>query len=269
VLSLLVVAGRSSADDVEREELLKQMRDLAKRTEVKLTDAAQPAALVENPIFRYDDQPRRFIDATIWAWTDGGRPVAFQKIEAIEAGDAAIPMWQYCLASLTPEKLSVKWHTGRQFHAKAAGVSFSPPAKAPDVAEGNTQRKRQARELVRNFSARIVTDRRSLAYQEMRLLTTPLFDYVDPQTKQYLGSVFGFSTNGTNPDLLLVIEVRGKDSAAAWNFAPARMTTGGVTLKLHDEKVWECKSADDRELPLMTWTFFTLPRDRLVAGGQP
>jgi hypothetical protein len=105
-----------------------------------------------------------------------------------------------------------------------------------------------------------VTNPSSNNRQEMRLLTTPLFEYTAPGTKEFWGAVFGFSTNGTNPDLLVLIEPRGESEKAAWHFAPARMTTGAVTLKYRDAKVWECQSADSQELPLLTWTFFTQPR---------
>jgi hypothetical protein len=268
-LSLAAAYVPRASAQAEKAALLEQMTALAKETTVTVADAAQPATLVEKPIFRYSDQPRRFIDATMWAWTEGGRPVAFQKIEAIEFGDAARPdsHWQYCLASLSTRNVTVKW-TGREFRTKRPGVEFRPLEGAPDVAAGAAQRKRQARDLARSFSARIVTDPVSNIGQEMRLLTTPLFEYADPRTKEFLGAVYGFSTNGTNPDLLIVIEARDAEGKLAWHYAPARMTSGGVTLKYQDAKVWDCVSADDRELPLMTWTFFNTRRVPPAAGDK-
>ena len=263
------IAPRASGQEQQKARLLEQMTALAKETHVSVADAEKPAQLVEKPIFRYSDQPRRFIDATMWAWTEAGRPVAFQKIEAIEYGDAGRPaaLWQYCLASLSTRNVTVKW-TGREFRTRSPGIEFRPLEGAPDVSVGG-QRKRQARELARNFTARIVTDPVNKIDQEMRLLTTPLFEYVDPRTKEFLGAVYGHSTNGTNPDLLIVIEARGSEGKLAWHYGPARMTTGGITLKYNGEKVWDCVSADDRELPLMTWTFFTTPREPLLAKEAP
>jgi hypothetical protein len=270
VLGLLAAAAAERASAQAEKALLEQMTALAKETTMTVADAEQPAMLVEKPIFRYSDQPRRFIDATMWAWTEGGRPVAFQKIEAIEFGDEAMPAarWQYCLASLSQRNITVNW-TGREFRTEKPGVEFRPLEGAPAVASGAAQRKRQARELARSFSARIVTDRANNTDQEMRLLTTPLFEYSEPRSKEFLGAVYGLSTNGTNPDLLIVIEGRGSEGKLAWNFAPARMTTGGVTLKWRDKKVWECDWVNDRDVPLMTWTFFTTPRVPLAAGDKP
>jgi hypothetical protein len=262
-----VIAPRASAQEQQKAQLLEQMTALAKETQVNVADSDQPAQLAEKPIFRYSDQPRRFIDATMWAWTEAGRPVAFQKIEAVERGETAAPLWQYCLASLSTRNVTVKW-TGREFRTKSPGVEFRPLEDAPDVGVG-AQRKRQARELARGFTARIVTDPVNNTDQEMRLLTTPLFEYADPRSKEFLGAVYGLSTNGTNPDLLIVIEARGSEGKLAWHYAPARMTTGGITLKYNGAKVWDCISADDRELPLMTWTFFTTPRTPLLAREKP
>jgi len=273
ILSLACFATTIAADEptATREVLLEQMRALAKATDVRLVNSDRQAQQVADPIFRYDDQPRRFVDATIWAWTDRGRPVAFQKIEALDYGEAATTnqLWQYCLASLTTETVMVNWPGGQKFRSQKPGVEFRAVNESPAVAEASAQRKRQARELIRTFSARIFTDIKNNTQQEMRLLTTPLFEYSDPATKSFLGAAFGFSTNGTNPDLIVLIEAREDGDKLAWHFAPARMTTGAVTLKRHDTKVWECESADSRRIPLLTWTFFTTPRTALPEGDKP
>jgi hypothetical protein len=134
-------------------------------------------------------------------------------------------------------------------------------AGAPPVAAESAQRKRQARELVRKFSARIVTDPKDNTTQEMRLLTTPLLEFEDPKTKELQGTVFGLSTNGTNPDVLIVLEVRGDGEKRGWHFAPARMTSGAVTLTYRDSKVWETKWVDPGEAPFPTWTYFATARE--------
>src|SRR5262245_20700702 len=101
VLALIGAISADEATERRREELLKQMRALAEKTRIAIKGSDRQPEFLKSPIFRYDDQPRRFIDATIWAWTDQGRPVAFQKIEAVEFGDPAAPdsTWQYCFAS--------------------------------------------------------------------------------------------------------------------------------------------------------------------------
>jgi hypothetical protein len=252
---LFVPVGRGDEqNDWQRAELLAQMRALAEQTKVHFAEGERQPELAKDAALRYADQPRGFVDATLWVWTHQGRPVAFEKIEALNSADSR-PHWQYCFASVSSELLLAEW-PNRRFRSTEPGVAFTPLKAAPAVSTGNTERKRQTRELARKFSARIETEPK----EEMRLLTTPLFDYADPKTKQYRGAVFGFSTNGTNPDLLLLLEVRGEKDKAAWHFAPARMTTGALTLRWGDTKVWECESVRQMKGPLTTWTYFVTTR---------
>jgi hypothetical protein len=256
---LVSVARGDEQNERQRAQLLVQMRSLAEQTKVQFAEGERQPELVKEPAFRYADQPRGFIDATLWVWTDQGRPVAFQKIETAESAERS-PYWQYCFTSVSSDLLLAEWSPNRRFRSTEPGITFRPLKEAPPVSMTNTERKRQSRELARKFSARIVTDPKAKDSQEMRLLTTPLFDYSDPKTKEYRGAVFGFSTNGTNPDLLLLLEVRGEKDKAAWHFAPARMTIGAVTLRWSEAKVWECEWARAKETPFPTWTFFVTPR---------
>src|SRR4029450_9998270 len=77
--------------ELRRAQLGAGRKSLAKQTKVNYQGSTSPLKLNDKPVFRYDDQPRRFIDATMWVWTDQGRPMAFQKIEAVEYGDLTSP----------------------------------------------------------------------------------------------------------------------------------------------------------------------------------
>lgn len=264
-MGLADVSARTCAEEkppVERQrsQYLAQMKSLAEATNVTYKGDQQPPKLVSTPIFRYDDQPRRFIDATMWVWTDGGYPVAFQKVEAMINRGTNMPQWGYCFTSVSTNLLQVTWSADRQFESKEPGIVFQRVVEAPEVAERDATRKRQARELARTFSARVVIDPKRNDKQELRLLTTPIFEYSDPHTSQFMGAVFGFSANGTNPDLLILFEPRKGEQKMEWYFAPARMTSGGVTLSYRDKKVWETPFVNAREAPFATWTFFQTPR---------
>jgi hypothetical protein len=267
-LAMLQFVAICRGQEQDEDLLFTQMRALAEQTRVKFARGDRPIEFVANPVFRYADQPRQFVDATLWVWTDRGRPAAFQKVEAMDFGERAPPQWQFCFASVSPDLLVAEWPTGRPFRATEPGVTFLSLPGAPPVAAGNAQRKRQAREIVRKFSARIVTNPADNTTQEMRLLTTPIFDYADPQTRKFQGAVFGLSTNGTNPDVLLVLEVRSEADKSHWHFAPARMTSGAVTLTYGDSRVWETKWLNADEGPFPTWTYFVTPRATPDEAGE-
>jgi hypothetical protein len=269
VLALLIVlaaAVASLADekvDRRRAALLEQMRTLAAEAKLTLKDASREPKLVKEPVFRYDDQPRRFIDATMWVWTDGGRPVAFEKIEAMIHRVTGEAQWGYCFTSVSEDQVAILWNEIRDYNSTQAGIEFKPLEGAPQVSDKESQRKRQARDLAKGFAARVVIDPKNNVTQEMRLLTTPIFEYSDEKTKEYAGSVFALSTNGTNPDLLVLLEPRETGGKTVWHIAPARMTSGGVSLSFRDKKVWDCPFVAPREAPFATWTFFQIPRKAL------
>jgi hypothetical protein len=262
VASRIAVADMPDTSDALREqrhaELLGQMRSLAQATKVSYPKGSRQPMLVSSPVFRYDDQPRRFLDATLWVWTDADRPVAFEKIEAM-AQDR--PQWGYCFTSVAAELLAVKWGDGREFRATAPGVDFQPLANAPSVPSRDTARKFEARKLVRDFSARILTDDRANTSESMRLLPKPIFEYSDLETKSFQGAVFGLTTGGTNPDLLILLEPREADGQLAWHYAIGRMTIGGVTLKYRDTTVWKVDYIPPRPTDFPTWTFFQTSRE--------
>lgn len=268
ILSRCAAADPPSAAEEQREQqraqLLEQMRLLARATNVRYQASGhQPAPthrpkLVDSPVFRYDDQPRFFLDATMWVWTDANRPVAFEKIEVMSQDR---PRWGYCLTSVSDRLLSVTWADGREYRSSAAGIDFRPLPDAPAAPARSAARKLGARKLARDFSARILTDDRANTSEEMRLLSTPIFEYDDPQTNSFLGAVFGLATSGTNPDVLFLLEPRDAGGESVWHYAVGRMTTGGVTLKYREAKVWEAEFCQPVPTAFPTWTFFTTLRD--------
>ena len=261
VTSIAAVAEppRNSDDqEQQRAQLLDQMRSLAQGTTVRYQQNGRQPQLVDSPVFRYHDQPRFFLDATMWVWTDQGRPVAFEKIEVM-AQDR--PRWGYCFTSVSERLLEAAWGDVRSYRSTAPGVEFRPLTDAPAVPTQNTARKLAARKLVSAFSARILLDDRTNVTEEMRLLPTPIFEYSDPGTKTFLGAVFGLATSGTNPDVLLLLEPRdGAGHESAWHYAVGRMTAGGVKLKYRDETVWEVDYCRPVPTALPNWTFFNTPR---------
>ena len=270
--AMLLLLGAALADEPagrRRDALLTQMRELAEQTKVEMQDSGSQAELIPSPVFRYDDQPRRFLDATIWAWTNQGYPVAFQKIEAKLHQSTGEPQWGYCFTSLSEEKLAVQWSPERQFRSKEPGIEWQVVPEGPVPAARNGERKRQARALARGFGGRIVIDPKTNRSAEMRLLPTPLLEYSEPETELLRGAAFGMEINGTNPDVLVLLEVREQQGKKAWNFAAARMTTGGITLNYGDKKVWQAEFVQPHTGPYPTWTFFPTPRTPVAEEATP
>jgi hypothetical protein len=83
---------------------------------------------------------------------------------------------------------------------------------------------------------------------DLRLLPQPIHRYSAPKQGILNGGLFAF-VQGTDPELFLLIEARGKTAESArWQFAATRMTSTEVRLRHRDEKVWEAETLPWKEV---------------------
>lgn len=86
----------------------------------------------------------------------------------------------------------------------------------------------------------------------MRLLTRPLFRF-DESSDVRDGALFGFTGTGTNPDLLLLIDL---PTNGGWRFGAVSMTAEGVRMKLKDNLVYESPHTAGKGKVFDTWCYF-------------
>lgn len=243
----------------ERLESLREMKEMIKTLKVSIVNEADTVETkpLAKPLLHYYDQPRKILDATLWCFAENGRPAAFCKIEKIAVGDRN--RWLYCFASLSTSPIEAEWAAGKTFSAKGPGIRFIELSGAPNPAEGKEARSRQVKDLVRRISVSLADP--DLAFREnLRLLTQPIQRYDDAKAGILDGAVFGFSTNGTCPDLIVLIEAqKAKDGSAKWKIAVARMTNCELRLRDQDREIWSApflRFADQIGENLETWMFF-------------
>jgi len=242
------------------------MGKLAAQFEMKLaaSEAAQPLELRPKPIFRYSDQPRGFVDATLWSWGAGGstgRPSVIAKVEAATTLDK-IPYWHFCVVSLADELVTADFDGARRLAATKPGIELRRIPDAPLPADKPTGRQRQMKELAARFGATIFNTNpvsRKIEPQEMRLLATPVHRYAEESSGLLDGMIFGLTTNGTNPDMLIVVELHATTARAAeWKYGIVKMTIAEVRVRLDTGEVW----SSPRNGPRETWDSFTkMPRE--------
>ena len=238
----------------QREKLLHEMRRRAETTKVyKLTDKKKIAVkLLPQPLFRYSDQPRLILDATMWVWGTKGRPIAVCKVERYRRPNRE---WLCCMASLSPGLIEIQWQSGRRWTAKKPGLELKRLLDAPTPAKTNVARLLQMKQLARRFSAVIYDPDRGTRGQ-MRLLPKPIHRYSAPETGLLDAAIFGL-TIGTNPDLLLAIELHQQGAAAAtWQYGLATMTANGIIVRLDDKQVWKSPNRNVEPTVYDTWLFF-------------
>ena len=233
------------------------MRDRVEGFEVVVPGQREAAPLRAEPLFRYSDQPRGFVDATLWGWGSKGRPLVLSKAEmGITPGRQ--PFWQFCVASLADGPLEIKLVSGRRFVVKKPGLVLRPLENAPEPAEKPAERLRQMKALIARFTGTIHVDGKDSLKQEMRLLPSPMHRYADRESGLRDGVIFALTTNGTNPDMLILIELRGEKGAEpAWHYGIVKMTYAEVHIRLDKSEVWKSPVSE----PLETWTYFSIPRE--------
>lgn len=251
-------ARGDEAQESERELRLESMRRRAELAQVYSNEGGEsvPASLLPNPIMRYSDLPRRFDDATLWIWTSDELPVAVCKIEDHRPSDDK-RVWVTCLASLSAGTIDVEWTSGRRWSATRPGIEFQAISDAPGPAASKQLRTLQFKALARRFSA---TMTRNDDAQRMRLLSRPLYRYDSPGSGLVDAAIFVFAANGTNPDFLLVLELRrDSDSGASWRYGIAPVTADALEVSLDGKPIWRKEYTANPRQP--TFTFFFEPNE--------
>lgn len=229
--------------DAERADRLRRMRELASSFRL-LSDPAKPDSavpLIETPILRYNDETRESHDSSLWIWSNGGRPTALLAIELYPEKPRG-PRWLFEIASLSTERIGARHATDLDWTARAGGLAFHPLEDAPAPAEKPVRRMTQFKELHRRFTAheKAVTEGRI----ELRPLASPLVRYTEPAAGVLDGAILAFA-NGTNPEVLLILEARtGDKSPAGWHYALVQMSGAEVIAELDGKSVWTQTEAD-------------------------
>jgi hypothetical protein len=251
--------GKENGRKSKTDKLLAVMRAQAEQFTVEQTvkGKAEEVPLRADPLFRYSDPPRGFVDATLWCWGMTGRPIVLVKVEA--AGGVTQPYWQYCIVSLAEHPIEVKFTGKPKLAVKKAGVELHALEKAPMPTDQPKVRLRQMKQMAERFAGTILVDGNDKLKQEMRRLPTPICRYDDEAGGLRDGAIFGLTTNGTNPDMLILIELRAeRDAAPKWHYGIVKVTHAEIHIRLDDREIYSSPYTAPRE----TWIHFQARRER-------
>jgi hypothetical protein len=244
-------------EDQKLKTLASDSRSRAEAIEVTFAAAGRDtkAKLHTDPIMKYTDVPRLIEMATLWVWEEDGRPVAIGKVEAYQSN--GMSKWLYCFASASTGIVEGKWTDGHKFQAKKAGVEWKK-LKGAAPQETAAGRQRQMKELFQHFDATVI-DELLKTTDDLRPLARPLHEYSSPKQGVLQGILCGFTSNGTNPDVIVALEAvkegDEKESTTSWRYSVIGMTAVGISVKLDKNEVFKrpyTKSPED----LDTWTYF-------------
>lgn len=219
-----------------RKEVVAQMKKILEQTTLVRKKATPvEVELVPQPVLNWDDVPRGHHYGTLWIWGAKGRPAAVVEMYTVEFAKD-IQRWPgNVLHSLAPEPLQA---TARFLWNWAPGEpGFVPQPLADAAAPAATKKGRelQMRALAKRFSAEETWqgDR-----AQLRLLTTPVWQYESADDGITAGGLFVFSHGGTNPEVVLILESTRHSEEERWSFGCVRLGHAAMEVRFEDRNVW-------------------------------
>jgi hypothetical protein len=268
LLGVLILIGVASAADEPPAEkidakLLALHRDEAKRWEIFVdADRTEKAELVPEPIYRWTNASRaNGQSGAMFVWMYRARPVAVGGVFSNPEGDRRVIMHEF--HALGPLKLFA--HLGGSDHEwlPLASVPMLPLPEAAPPESAARRRDLQARDLARSFTARTVDDLGGR--WQLRLLPRPLYRYPSAEGKPSDGFIFGFiSDAGTDPEVILVLEVAKDAEREAWHYRTVRLSISSLYVQYKGKGIWTSLREDPKG-PLGNGdNTYKLLRDRLI-----
>ena len=223
--------GQETQPEVER---MKKLFDSSlDEFNVKIGDQKAKPKIV----FRYTNRPRGTAYGFSAMWADeAGRPVILGGV--FPAGRNLI---RHSLEYVSRDPGLVVQRDGRVVWkpTKDQVLRFKPVPGAATPAESKTRRRLQLKNLASEFSAEMLgfqagdSDR-----QVLRLLTTPVHHYGQPDGDVIEGAIFLFVL-GTDPECGLLLEAAKHKDQYRWEYALVRRTSGALQVTHKDKVVWQ------------------------------
>lgn len=190
----------------------------------------EPLTLRGEPLLRWAGPLGKSGGGALFAWMrPDGRPAAVAQAFLTSDG-----LWLHEFESLSEETFVFTRDGVPAWSPAKAGVEPKPLPDAPAPAANEVGRLVQMRSLARRFAA---TDRfEERGDYELRLLGTPVLRYAGGPVVD--GGLFAL-VNGTDPEVLVLVEARKTAAGSAWHYALAPMTGYAVEAKLDGKPVWD------------------------------
>jgi hypothetical protein len=231
--------GASETADGERLQAVKELLEKSVDWYDVRRDSETKTGLRPQVVLRWRNAERIDTGAAVLAiWTDQGRPEAMASI--FQKGNEICHEFGSLSRS---KKIAVRDETRVVWSPGKAGVEFRDVPDAPAPAEDGAGRLRQMKSLAERFTARLPAPHVGDGNPEvLRLLPRPLYRYDLKDSKDTSpilrdGGMFAF-VMGTDPEVVLLLEVVEREGKPVWQYAFARATGYAVEASLGDQVVW-------------------------------
>jgi hypothetical protein len=217
------------------------------------------------PIFEWTNPSRSTLQqGVIFLWLRDGRPAALGCIFSQQ--DPKLPGRRVIheLHALDTDKLLVSRPNALNEWKPQAGLERKeiPDAATPAVTAG--ARLVQMRRLAQEFNAH-ETDSEGKR-SDLRLLPKPLYRYPAANSGVVDGALFTLlATEGTDPEVWLLIEAREKDGKTRWEYACCRFSNRNLYVQRKDKKVWSSVWSETNTISHDPLHLYRLYADKVVS----
>jgi hypothetical protein len=239
ILSLfLVLAAGDPAEGLTKKLFPVYLKEAAEYSMAVESAPKHELEFKKEPVMEWSNPSRpRQGNGVLFLWLREGRPAAVGCIFSQLAPGVKGRLVAHEFHAVDREKLLVSRPRGKVPWKPQVGLERKalPDAATPAATAG--ARLVQMRRLAQEFTGHEVDAEENRI--GLRLLPAPLYRYSVAKTGVIDGALFAFvSTEGTDPEVLLLIEARQEDGKVRWEFACARFSDRILYIQRKDKEVW-------------------------------
>lgn len=197
----------------------------------------RPLRLLPQAVFRHSQPVRGDDIGAVYLWVDdAGAPAAVGTTFAYSSGNPGQRWIAHEFHSLATTPLVGRFRGSDAWSPAGPGVEWKPVPDAPNASKEPKARLRQMREIGRRFAAHS-TDASDNRW-ELRLITQPIYQYTAKDTEEKIGGGVFLFCQGTDPELILLLEARAAGSKLAWHYAVAPFTDYALAVQFDGKEAW-------------------------------
>lgn len=206
--------------------------------QLKLHNVAhdRPLQIKPDSLLRWSNPIVGDVYGDSYLWLDQGRPAAFLSIYALYS--TAEGSRRLTFQSLSADEIRAERHGKVIWQPKASSMEFQALPNSPDPPERVSLQKIHMRRIAQQFSSQIAEQDNGERFRSLRLLAAPLHQYESPANDVESGQLFAF-VDGTDPEVLLLVECELKDNNRRWIYAAVRQNHRRLRLLHNEELIWE------------------------------
>jgi hypothetical protein len=234
---LILVSAFADAQELDVE---KARMDLMRARAMSIKFSSQqegfPPSLESEPLFRYDNATRGYVDGTVWRLGKTGRPLAIVTTELHPRYLGTRPVVVYDFLSLTLQPFAARAGDVSGWTPSTSAVQMQVLDDAPQPADNSAQRLFQMKQLATRFSASQIVSKEDPEEKkrELRLLPRPIDRYQSATNDGNEGAIFLFVA-GRMPGIVMLLETDGDK----WVYGFGRLSAPSTLSVYIDKKqVW-------------------------------